>query len=243
MSERIAAFFDVDGTLIQEPSLEWRFVASLRRNGVIPYSNYLRWMVEAVQLLPNGLLAAQHTNKRYLAGLNSDLVLEHLDSLTFFEEGIARVAWHVRQSHPIILVTGTLLPLAQAAASALECELEARGLTVQVHILATRLEESRGCWTGRIEGNALYGPAKAQAAGTLAQRYQWDLSQCHAYGNSILDCDLLRVVGRGHAVNPGKRLAAMANEQDWPIWHWHHEKKIAIDTNGLSGIDSVGGEA
>ena len=243
MSERIAAFFDLDGTLIPEPSLEHRFFSSLRRSGAIPYTNYLRWFVQALALLPEGFQALQHANKCYLAGLNADLALEHLDSLTFFDEGVERVAWHVRESHSIVLVTGTLQPLAELAASALECELESRGLAVRVHMLATRLEESRGCWTGRLEGEALYGAAKARAMTTLARGEGWDLPRCHAYGNSQLDRDFLCAAGRGHAVNPGRALAAIANEQDWPIWHWFQEKKIAAHANCSSEIHSIEGQA
>jgi phosphoserine phosphatase len=221
MSEKIAAFFDLDGTLIPEPSLERRLFESLRRSDVIHHSNYLRWLVEALCLLPSGLVAMRHANKRYLAGLNGDLALEHVDSVTFFEEGLARVAWHARQGHEIVFVTGTLEPLARLAAAAMECELEARGLAVPIEVVATQLEASSGNWTGWLAGEALYGSAKAGAVARLTKEKEWSLPQCHAYGNSPLDCDLLRAVGRGHAVNPGRELAAIANEWDWPIWHWH----------------------
>jgi phosphoserine phosphatase len=226
----IAAWFDLDGTLLPEPSLERRFFNSLRRSDAIPFVNYLLWAVESLRLLPSGLLAVQRTNKRYLAGLNTDVALKHLVSLTFFEEGIARVAWHARHFHHIVLLTGTLEPLAQLAATALECELEARGLAIPIHIVATRLAESHGHWTGRREGPAMYGPAKANEVVSLAQKQQWDLRQCHAYGNSPLDRDFLRAVGHGHAVNPGRELAAIAHQQDWPIWHWHRENNLASRT-------------
>ena len=50
--DRIAAFFDLDGTLIPDPSLERRFFSQLRRNHAIPLTNYLRWGAEALRLLP-----------------------------------------------------------------------------------------------------------------------------------------------------------------------------------------------
>ena len=243
MNEQGAAFFDLDGTLVPEPSLESRFFSTLRTGEAIPYSNYLRWFAEAFRLLPSGLSAVQYANKRYLSGLNADLALEHLDSVTFFEEGIARVAWHARQLQPVALVTGTLEPLAQLAASALECELEARGLAVQVHVLATRLEQQRGHWTGRLTSEALYGAAKARAVAALAQRQSWDLTASHAYGNLRFDRDFLCAVGHGHAVNPGRELAAIANEKDWPIWHWQQQKKFVTHVNGTSEIHSAEGQA
>jgi phosphoserine phosphatase len=241
----IAAFFDLDGTLLPEPSLERRFLTSLRGSDAVPIANYFHWAVEALRLLPGGLLAVRHANKRYLTGLNTDLVLQHLDSLTFFEEGIVRVAWHASQFHQIVLVTGTLHPLAQLAAVALECELEVRGLAVHVHIVATQLEVSRGYWTGRVAGESVYGAAKARAVVALAQQRQWNRSHCHAYGNALLDRDFLSVLSHGHAVNPGRELAAIANQHDWPIWHWHQEKKIAArkGANCISEIQSREGQA
>jgi len=232
--ERVAAFCDLDGTLIPEPSLEHRFFTELRRSGAVPFTNYLRWGVEAARLLPKGLLAVQHGNKRYLAGLYSDLVFRHVDSISFFEEGIARVAWHAQQGHEIVLVSGTLEALARLAGMALECELEARGVQVRPRVCATRLAEERGRWTGYLAGDVMYGAAKARAIEELAKEEKLDIRQCHGYGNSLLDRKLLCAVGHGHAVNPEADLAALANEKDWPIWHWHQAKKI--DSTGSTDL-------
>ena len=43
----VAAFFDLDGTLVPGPSLEWRFFRELRKNHRIPFINYLRWTSES----------------------------------------------------------------------------------------------------------------------------------------------------------------------------------------------------
>jgi phosphoserine phosphatase len=225
--ERVAAFFDLDGTLIPEPSLERRFFNELRRNHRIPRKNYLDWVAEALRLLPKGFLAVQYANKRYLAGIHRDLVFRHMESILFFEEGIARIAWHAGLGHEIVLLSGTLEPLAALAGSALECELEARGLQIWPRVCATRLEERRGYWTGDVAGEALYGSAKARALEALAKQERFDLRECHAYGNGLLDRHFLCAVGHANAVNPGKDFAALANHKNWPIWHWHVEKQIA----------------
>jgi HAD superfamily hydrolase (TIGR01490 family) len=226
-SDRVAAFFDLDGTLIPEPSLERRFFDELRKNRRIPFVNYLDWFMEAATLLPKGLLAVQHGNKRYLTGIHRDLVFRHMGSILFFEEGIARIAWHARQGHEIVLLSGTHEELAALAASALECELEVQGLAIHPHVCATRLKERLGYWTGAIAGEALYGAAKVRALKNFAKKENIDLSECHAYGDSLLDRHFISAVGHGHAVNPGKELAAIANQRDWPIWHWHVAKQVA----------------
>lgn len=149
-SSPVAAFFDIDGTLVPEPSLEKRLFTGLRRAGAIPAWNYCRWACEAMRLLPRGITALRCANKRYLQGIGADKVFELMGTISFYEEAVERVAWHTRQGHPIVLVSGTLEVLAQIAATELECELQARGVQTSVLIRATRLVEVRGSWTGRV---------------------------------------------------------------------------------------------
>ena len=99
---RAAAFFDIDGTLVPEPSLETRLFRQLRRTGAIPWINYARWGMEAVRLLPRGLTAIAHGNKSYLRGLRAEQILEAAEPIAFFEEGVARVEWHARRGHCLL---------------------------------------------------------------------------------------------------------------------------------------------
>lgn len=242
---RAAALFDLDGTLLPEPSLERRFLSKLRRAGAIPPTNYLLWSMEAVRLLPQGLIAVRQRNKRYLTGVNCDLAFRYLESISFFDEGIARAAWHVQQNHEIVLVSGTLEPLARLAATALECELEGRGIQARLRVIATQLAQARGRWTGYLDGNAQLGPAKARSAEQFAAERKLDLRECYAYGNSTLDRQMLCAVGHAHVVNPGRELAALANKRDWPIWHWFQEKQVVAAENArfVSEIQHAEGQA
>jgi len=226
---RIAAFFDIDGTLVPEPSLERRLFRELRRQRAIPLRNYARWGAEALRLFPRGLTAVTQGNKSYLHGLRAEQVLEAIEPVAFFEEGVARVEWHARRGDAIVLVTGMIKPLARVVAMALECELEARGLECEVFVSATRLEERAGMFTGRVLGEANFGEAKRRAIGTFARAMQIHLRESHAYGNTLRDQPMLETVGHAHAVNPGKEFAQVANLCDWAIWHWHHEKKFTAE--------------
>ena len=116
--------------------------------------------------------------------------------------------------------------LAQIAATALECELEALGVETSVLIRATRLVEVRGRWTGRVADRAMQGEEKSRAIKQLVLKKRMDSAQCYAYGNSLMDRAMLAAVGRPQVVNPGTDLAALANRCDWPIWHWHHRKTM-----------------
>ena len=71
MSPRVAAFFDLDGTLLPLPSMEQRLFRMLRHRREIPFMNYLLWLQEALKVLPRGIRAVTHANKMYLRGVQS----------------------------------------------------------------------------------------------------------------------------------------------------------------------------
>ena len=116
-ASRVAAFFDIDGTLLPLPSLERRFVAELRHERLIPAGNYLRWLGNAARLAPRGVLHSIHGNKAHLR--NVPVRALSFRQLNFFPDAIRRVAWHASQGHSVILVSGTLDFLARQAALAL----------------------------------------------------------------------------------------------------------------------------
>jgi phosphoserine phosphatase len=123
-----------------------------------------------------------------------------------------------------VLLTGTLEPLARAAAQVLAVELGPLGITVKIRVCATRLEAKDGQWTGRILGEAMFGEAKARAAKRLAAEMRLDLERCYAYGDSLNDRWLLAMAGNPAAVNPSNGLASLARTRGWPVLHWERKE-------------------
>ena len=252
-SAGIAAFFDLDGTLVALPSLEKRFFRMLRYRRAIRAKNYFLWLREAMRLMPRGISAILQANKMYLRGVqildergegDGDVSSWHKDGHqaegqasvpprrnprlpvpAFFAQAIERVAWHANQGHEIVLISGTLEPLARGAARAMEAELAARGITVTTRVFATRLEETDGRWTGRVLGEAMFGETKAHAAKRLAEEMRLDLGRCYAYGDSLNDRWLMAAVERPAAVNPSKDLADMARTRGWPVLNWEGKER------------------
>jgi len=66
-SGRVAAFFDLDGTLTALPSLEKKFFRMLRYRRAIRAKNYFSWLREATRLMPRGISAILQANKMYPA--------------------------------------------------------------------------------------------------------------------------------------------------------------------------------
>jgi HAD superfamily hydrolase (TIGR01490 family) len=225
----VAAFFDADGTLFAKPSLERRFFQMLRRRKQIPLRNYLLWLGEAARLAPRGWQQIFQGNKKYLRGIPAGETAlrgewaELLKVPAFFSEAIERAAWHARQGNKIVLVTGTLEPLALGVAVLVKSVLRDRGCDAGVHVLATRLEERDGRWSGRIEGEAMFGEAKGRAIRKLAEEWGLDLARCSAYGDSASDRWMLESVGKAYAVNPTWRLRRIARRRGWPIICWGGE--------------------
>src|SRR6267154_1721048 len=65
----VAAFFDLDGTLMALPSLERRLFRTLRYRREIWVRSYFLWLKEAMRLMPRGVNAILQANKMYLRGV------------------------------------------------------------------------------------------------------------------------------------------------------------------------------
>jgi len=217
---RIAAFFDVDGTLLPAPSLERRFFSALRYRRKFRLENYLAWLAEALRLARKGIPLIGQSNKMYLRGVCVTEIEKGSVILDFFPEAIQRVAWHASQGHAIVFVSGTLEPLAEQAARTMERRLALRGITAEIHAIATRLEEAAGSWTGRIAGIVMLAEEKALAVRKLAANWGIDLAVSYAYGDTANDRWMLAAVGRPAAVNASNELARVARLYGWPEMSW-----------------------
>jgi alcohol-forming fatty acyl-CoA reductase len=221
-SGKIGAFFDIDGTLLPSPSLEWRFIAYLL-SYEMEVRDVTRWLGAFAKTFLRDPRAATSGNKRYLSGMRMSLIADWENALApdaprFFAAGIERIAWHVAQGHQVFLVSGTLEPLANIVA---------RHLPGRVEVRATKLETRNGQWTGRLAGEHLGFEEKARTVQSLAAQHDLQLDECYAYGNRIADLGMLQLVGHPVAVNPRGRLVRIAQSMvtpgshpQWQIRRW-----------------------
>ncbi len=215
-ANRIGAFFDIDGTLLPAPSLEWRFVSWLLARDLVSSWHIAGWAAAALPAIVCRDFAALRANKRYLAGLPESLAQTWEASLApcalaAFSEGAAHVAWHLEQNHRVFLVSGTLAPLARAMA---------RRFGASVESSATNPEVVCGTWTGLIEGVHVSGREKARIVAEIAALHELSLAESFAYGNHFDDLAMLESVGNPVAVNPGLRLKRIALRRGWQVERW-----------------------
>jgi phosphoserine phosphatase len=244
-----AAFFDIDGTLLPKPSLERRFFWKLHWQRKIPAANYFRWVAEFVRVAPRNIFTAGHASKMYLRGVPAEIVSARGANERngfaarrlpkFFPAAIQHVWWHALRRDSIVLVSGTLAPLAEIVKSALERELLWRGVEAKVSVIATQLEIREEHWTGRVVGAPMFGEAKAFAIKEFACKHGIELSQCSAYGDSSLDRWMLACVGHPFAVNPPRRLRRIAILRGWQVLSWTPRavRTVGTERNAEAGFE------
>ena len=217
LSSSIAAFFDVDNTLLPGEDSEVRFFQWLWRRGVVGWPEVRESFSWLMSHLPALSLHPLRERKLYLAGKPAQ-VIEPLGEEFCREQlcpcvspaAMSQIDEHRRAGHAIILLTGSIDFLIDPIASALQVD----------RCFAGRLEQVNGIYTGRLVHPLPYGQGKRRLIDQLAQDLTLDLSLCYAYGDSPGDLDVLRTVGHPTVVNPIRGMARIARQQHWPIQRW-----------------------
>ncbi len=93
--------------------------------------------------------------------------------------------------------------------------------------LGTVAESVDGVYTGKLVGEPLHGPAKAEAVRALALAEGLDLSRCAAYSDSHNDIPMLSLVGHPYAINLDSKLRKHARRMDWRLRDYRTGRKAA----------------
>ncbi|MEO3825340.1 HAD-IB family hydrolase [Actinomadura sp. B10D3] len=225
-----AAFFDVDNTMMRGASIYY-FARGLAARKLFTMRDLamFAWGQAAFRL--RGTENSEHIGSAkeaalaFVAGQRVDKIVNLSEEI--YDEVMADRIWHGTRSlalqhldagQQVWLVTATPVEVARTIAHRL-------GLT---GALGTVAETSDGLYTGRLVGNLLHGPAKAEAVRALAQREGLDLARCSAYSDSVNDLPMLTAVGHPHAVNPDAELRAHARDHGWPIHDFRTGRKVTM---------------
>jgi alcohol-forming fatty acyl-CoA reductase len=216
----IAAFFDLDGTLVPTTAIHYYFDLARQEANLLQCA----WITgKLLSQIPYYFLLDQidrrqfnHAFYRNYQGHSvsycqqwSQHYFQQFLQHQLFPEAIACIQQHQALGHEIIVVTGSLdfvvAPLAQY---------------LNATALATCLENHNGQFTGHIAGAPLIGEEKSQSMRAIAQSQNIDLTQSYAYSDSRTDLDMLQTVGNPTAVNPDATLNRIAQERHWSIQNW-----------------------
>ncbi|MHC4697681.1 MAG: HAD family hydrolase [Planctomycetota bacterium] len=216
-----AAFFDVDGTLVQTTIVHYYMYFRRRRMslivgmlwhaGFLAKCGYYLILDKINRSTLNVVFYRSYAGLpvRDIKALARDCYRDVIEP-RFFEQAAPCVDEHRRAGREVVLVTGSIAFIIDPLASRL-------GIA---HVVAPSLVESNGRFTGELDGPPISDEEKARRVRQFADENHIDLSQSHAYGDSIADLPMLETVGHPHAVNPDKALAAAAHARGWPTHRW-----------------------
>ena len=213
---RIAAFFDIDGTIYREGLITEVFKKIIKyelieeevwHNEVKPvylkwdrregdYDEYLLKMVDAYKQAILGV------SKEHIDHVAQKVINQKGDRIyTFSRE---RMKWHKEQGHIVIAISGSPYELVSKMANKYNMD-DYRGTIYET-------DEA-----GRYNGNVIPmwdAVSKQKAIDELQAKYDIDLSQSFAYGDTTGDLTMFRAVGTPFAINPTRELITKLMEDE-----------------------------
>jgi len=214
---RTAAFFDLDKTIIATSSA-MAFSKPFQAGGLISRRAVLRSAYSQFLYATGG---ADHEQMDKIRLFMSDLVAgwdvatvreivaETLHTVVdplVYDEAVSLIEEHHAAGRDVVIVSTSGTEVVEPIGAMLGAD----------DVVATRLEEVDGKYTGQIEYYA-YAEEKAIAVRRLADEHGYDLAGCYAYSDSFTDVPMLAAVGHPYAVNPDRELRRTALERGWPI--------------------------
>jgi HAD superfamily hydrolase (TIGR01490 family) len=216
---RVAAFFDMDGTLVR-CNTGTLFIRFLRRRGEITVPRMLRafgWIAQ----YKLAVLDMERLSTRLIAEMAGDSEAEMADKCRlFFEDEIAAmvtdgarsaIARHRESGHVLAILTSSTRYLSEKLAERVGIE----------HVLCTRLDiDAAGRFAGTHVRPACYGPGKVHWAERFAHEHDVDLRESFFYTDSYSDLPMLERVGSARVINPDARLLRHARRVGWEVTRW-----------------------
>jgi HAD superfamily hydrolase (TIGR01490 family) len=241
---RAAAFFDLDNTVMQGAAI-FHFGRGLYKRKFFDTRDLLRFAWQQTYFRMAGNEDPEHMQDVRESALSiiKGHRVEELMSIgeEIYDEYMAGKIWpgtralaqaHLDAGQRVWLVTAAPVETATIIARRL-------GLT---GALGTVAESRDGVYTGRLVGEPLHGPAKAEAVRALAAAEDLDLSLCAAYSDSANDIPILSLVGHPYAINPDSRLRKHARAEGWRLRDYRTGRKAAkIGIPAAAGMGAVAG--
>ncbi|WP_371678035.1 HAD family hydrolase [Streptomyces sp. NBC_01276] len=241
-----AAFFDLDNTVMQGAAI-FHFGRGLykreffRRRELARFAWQQAWFRLAGVEDPDHMQDARDSALSIVKGHRVSELMSIGEEI--YDEYMAERIWpgtralaqaHLDAGQKVWLVTAAPVETATIIARRL-------GLT---GALGTVAESVDGVYTGRLVGEPLHGPAKAEAVRALAAAEDLDLARCAAYSDSHNDIPMLSLVGHPYAINPDTKLRKHARANDWRLRDYRTGRKaVKVGVPAAAGVGAIAGGA
>ena len=215
----VTAYFDLDGTLLDASSEKTLTgLLSRRRPWRIPLGATMWTLGFVGNLLRGRSVYDAARNRGHLAMSNwgtlrrysAELVETKLSKRVSLE-ALERLDWHKQQDHRLVLVTATVMPMAQAMADYLGMDAVYGCGPKEMNGILSGSE--RGWSVPRRKGKVPIVQADAESVGH-------NLSDCWGYGNTHADSFFMEITGNPVAINAEGRLKTIAKEKEWAQFEW-----------------------
>jgi fatty acyl-CoA reductase len=227
----IAAFFDMDGTLLSSNVIETYLWVRLRE---LDGTERLAELSRIASKVPSLVQAERRSRSDFLRGiyreyegarladLNAvadDFLTDHVLS-RLSPDAVRRIRKHRAAGHQTVLITGAIRPLTRPLLPLFD-HIEAADLAV----------DSRGICTGHLASSPLVGESRAAWMRSYAAEHGIDMQASYGYADSHSDLPLLEAIGNPVAVRPDIPLYRHARRSHWDVADW------ASPTGATRGLD------
>lgn len=216
-----AAFFDVDGTLVDATVVHYFHYFATKG-----YSSFDR-LLWTLGFLPKILhylivdkISRSQFNRVFYANYRdmdaaqlrtrSRSHFEELLRPRLFAEAVARIAEHRERGERVVLITGSLDFIIEPLAEFLQAD----------EMIAAHMSELNGRLTGKLTGPPIGDGEKARILKIYAEQQGIDLAQSYGYADSRSDLPMLEAVGHAAVINPSDKLRVLAEQRGWEVLRW-----------------------
>lgn len=246
-SGRIAAFFDLDKTVIAKSSVlaftRPFFEHGLLNRRAVLASSYAQLLFVLSTVDQERVDRMREHIAQMCKGWDVEqirsIVHETLDEIVtplVYAEAKDLIADHRARGHDVVIVSASgeevVTPIAQALGAS--------------YSAASRMRIVDGRYAGELEFYC-FGEAKSTAIRELAVEHGYDLTRSYAYSDSATDVPMLQAVGKPRAVNPDRALRRIANENRWLILNFTRpvplSRRVRPSAKGLIRLAAAGASA
>ncbi len=239
MQTSVAAFFDLDGTLIPG-SANIPLAKAAFRHGFVSKTDLAKDLRNGLSFLLKGATdeRSEQVRDRILRAVQGHKAADVEALGDFFIDGlIASIKPAMRE----VLDQHGAAGVDRVVISASPTEIVSRlahtaGLEHGVGTTAAR--DDNGVYTGDLVGPFCYKEGKVAVMAQMAQENGYDLADCFAYTDSASDLPMLEAVGHPVAVNPEPELREIATERGWPIVETSSVPRVKLTS--VSGLLRLG---
>ena len=229
INKRVAAIFDVDGTLYRVPGDSTGAATAVvtlfwitRASSIIKFS----LVVFCIPILLVLLYCLDKTDRTLsmflmsnlqLVGVQTSTIQKCMDQFVSSNEfqaminktAVKRLNEHLARGDLVVLISATPNLVTGPIAKFFQANIACGSKCVIENDIVTR---------GQYQNTLLIGHAKEQLVSEiLVKRYNINLENSYAYGDHITDLPVLNMVGNPVAVNPTNKLEVVAIQKNWEI--------------------------